>query len=85
MAKKSALTRKVEGYDVGDVERPTGERWISMSNALIRAGHGLTLAEKRIVACAVSKLNSRRVLKPGEVPVTRITAPQIEIENRFQL
>ena len=45
-----------------------------MSNALTRGAHGLTLAEKRIVASAVSKLDSRRVLPPGEVPRTRITA-----------
>ena len=47
-----------------------------MSNALTRGAHGLTLAEKRIVASAVSKLDSRRVLKPGEVPRTRITAAE---------
>lgn len=47
-----------------------------MSNALTRAGHGLTLAEKRIVATAVSKLDSRRALAPGEVPKTRITAAE---------
>lgn len=69
-----ALAHKAQGYDVADVERPAGERWVTMSNALTRAGHGLTLAEKRIVAAAVSKLDSRRVLKPGEVPRTRITA-----------
>lgn len=74
MAKTATVLRKVENYDVADVERPAGERWISMSNALTRAGQGLTLAEKRIVASAVSKLDSRRVLKPGEVPVTKITA-----------
>ncbi|MCW5223628.1 RepB family plasmid replication initiator protein (plasmid) [Verminephrobacter aporrectodeae subsp. tuberculatae] len=45
-----------------------------MANALTRAGHGLTLAEKRIVIVAVSKLDSARVLPPGEVPTTRITA-----------
>ena len=71
-----ALAHKVEHYDMGDVERPTGERWISMSNALTRAGHGLTLAEKRIVACAVSKLDSRRTLKPGEASDTKITAAE---------
>jgi len=71
-----ALAHKVQGYDVADVERPMGERWVTMSNALTRAGHGLTLAEKRIVASAVSKLDSRRVLKPGEVPRTRITAAE---------
>ena len=45
-----------------------------MSNALTRAGHGLTLAEKRIISMAISKLDSKRVLKPGEVPVTKILA-----------
>jgi plasmid replication initiation protein len=52
------------------------ERLVTMSNALIRAGHGLSLAEKRIVASAISKLDSRRALKPGEVPKTRITAAE---------
>lgn len=69
-----AAAQALVNYDVADVERPAGERWVTMSNALTRAGHGLTLAEKRIVAAAVSKLDSRRVLKPGEVPRTRITA-----------
>lgn len=47
-----------------------------MTNALTRAGHGLTLAEKRIVGCAVSKLDSRKAVRPGDVPVTRITATE---------
>ena len=81
MTRKTALAHKVECYDVADVERPTGERLISMSNALTRAGYGLTLAEKRIVATAVSKLDSRRILKPSEVPVTKITA--IEYAETF--
>lgn len=71
-AKEQALAN----YDAGDVDRPSGERWVTMSNALTRAGHGLTLAEKRIVASAVSKLDSRRALPPGEVPRTRITAAE---------
>jgi plasmid replication initiation protein len=74
--KRTALAHKAQGYDVDDVERVPGERWVTMSNALTRAGHGLTLAEKRIVAAAVSKLDSRRVLKPGEVPRTKITAAE---------
>jgi plasmid replication initiation protein len=69
-----AAAQALANYDADDLERPAGERWVTMSNALTRAGHGLTLAEKRIVASAVSKLDSRRVLKPGEVPRTRITA-----------
>ena len=75
-AEKVALSRKVVGYHADDLERPAEDRWITMSNALTRAGHGLTLAEKRIVASAASKLDSRRVLKPGEVPTTRITAAE---------
>ncbi len=71
-----ALAHKAQGYDVADMERPAGERWVTMSNALTRAAHGLTLAEKRIIAVAVSKLDSRRALKPGEVPRTRITAAE---------
>lgn len=71
-----ALAHKLKGYDVANEDRPAGERWITMTNALIRAGHGLTLAEKRLVMAAVSKLDSRRVIPPGEVPTTRITAEE---------
>lgn len=65
------MAHKAQGYDV-----EPGGRWVTMSNALTRAGHGLSLAEKRILASAVSKLDSRSVLKPGEVPRTRITAQE---------
>lgn len=37
-----------------------GRRWVTMSNALTRAAHGLTLAEKRLVALAVTKLDHSR-------------------------
>src|SRR5574337_987821 len=61
----------------GDLIDPsTGRRWVTMSNALTRAGHGLTLAEKRIIGCAVAKLDPRKVLAPGEVPTTWITAAE---------
>lgn len=69
-----ALAHKAEGYDVADMERASGDRWVTMSNALTRAGHGLTLAEKRMILWAVGTLDSRRVLKPGEVPTSRIVA-----------
>lgn len=32
---------------------------VTMSNALVRAGHGLSLAEKRLVAIAISKLDTK--------------------------
>lgn len=78
-----AAAQALANYDASDMERPSGERWVTMSNALTRAGHGLTLAEKRIVASAVSKLDSRRVLPLGEVPRTRITA--MEYAETFQV
>lgn len=77
-AKRSAkvAAQVLESYRVQDLNRPAGQRWITMSNALTRAGHGLTLAEKRIVATAVSKLDSRKAPTPGEVPRTRIYADE---------
>jgi plasmid replication initiation protein len=48
---------------------------VTMSNALTRASHGLSLAEKRIVAMAVSKLDSRTMPKGDQgVPCTKINA-----------
>lgn len=76
MAKKTATTNKLTNYNPHDVERVAGNRWITMTNALTRAGHGLTLAEKRLVMMAVSKLDSAKALKPLEVPMTRITAAE---------
>jgi plasmid replication initiation protein len=68
-----ALVHKAQGY-VADLERPVGDRWVTMSNALTRAGHGLTLGEKRVIVWAIGALDSRRPLKFGEVPRTRIAA-----------
>lgn len=68
--------QKVENYAVDKENRPAGERYVSMSNALTRSGHGLTLTEKRIVAAAVSKLDSKRQPKPNESPVIRLTAAE---------
>ena len=82
MQKISALA-KVEKYNAGDVERVAGERWITMSNALTRAGQGLSLAEKRLVMLAVSKLDSRRPTQPGEMPTTQVTA--LEYAEQFKV
>ncbi|WP_208454826.1 replication initiation protein [Caballeronia sp. BCC1704] len=62
--------------ELEEIKAPTGERWVTMANALARAGHGLTLAEKRLVMLAVSKLDSRRALNPGDLPKTKITAAE---------
>lgn len=73
MAKTTPASHAVGNYKT-DAVRPSGERWITMSNGLSRAGHGLTLSEKRIVMMAVSRLDSRRMLPKGEIPKTKITA-----------
>lgn len=79
----TVAARKLARYDVASLERPAGDRYVNMSNALTRAGHGLTLAEKRLVAMAASKLDSKQPLPAGEVPCTRITA--LEYAETFQL
>lgn len=84
MASKVSTMRSLKKHLGAELERPAGERWVSMSNALVRAGHGLTLAEKRIVAMAISKLDSRAgVPLSGIAPTTRITAA--EYAEAFEL
>jgi len=61
------------GYQLRAEQEPGG-RWVTMSNALIRAGHGLTLGEKRIIMCAVSQLDSNARVQPGTVLRTKINA-----------
>lgn len=76
MTTKNAV-RRAENYDADDLERASGDRWVTMSNALTRAGHGLTLSEKRLVMMAVSKLDSMKVMRPGEMlPSVKITAAE---------
>ena len=68
---------KAARYDALTVERPSGERWVTMSNALTRAAHGLTLGEKRIIMAAVSKLDSMaRPIHGQAVQTTKITAAE---------
>lgn len=61
-----------------DVPRQSvnGNNLVTMSNALVRAGHGLTLAEKRLVMMALSRLDSRKPFKEGAIHRTRITAAE---------
>lgn len=49
------------------------DRHVNMSNALIRAAQGLTLAEKRLMSTAVAKLDSVRHWTPEKLHV-RLTA-----------
>jgi plasmid replication initiation protein len=76
MAKQSGKQIAHKNDDTGDLSRSGGDRLVTMSNALTRAAHGLTLAEKRIMAAAVSKLDSRKPPMAGECPVIRLTAAE---------
>lgn len=69
-------SHKADNYDAANLNRMPAERWVSMTNTLVRAGHGLTLSEKRLIACAASKFDSKRKLLPGNIPVTKITAAE---------
>jgi len=75
MPTKKTTSKRGEVYDT-TVPRLPGERWVTMTNALTRAGHGLSLSEKRLICCAVSTLDSRKPLDPGSNPKTRIYATE---------
>ena len=73
-------------------EIATGKHLITMSNALTRAGHGLSLSEKRIVFIAISKINPRKPLPLNQhgIYTSRITAAEYaelaecEIQTAYQ-
>jgi plasmid replication initiation protein len=73
MATKVAA-KKLEKYDAADLARAPGDRWVNMSNALARAGHGLSVSEKRVIFIAISKLDSRAATNTEKIQVSRITA-----------
>lgn len=74
------------------IKQQNGEHKITLSNALTRAGHGLSLSEKRIVFIAISKINPRKPLPLNEYGIytSRITAAeyaelaQCEIQTAYQ-
>jgi plasmid replication initiation protein len=63
----------IQVWENQQIEHEPKDRWIAMTNALARAGSGLSLAEKRLVMAAIAKLDSRREI-PINVPCVRITA-----------
>lgn len=65
------------------VEMSLCERQVNMSNALINASHSLTLSEKRIMACAIAKLDSVRMPQLKECPTIHLKAS--EYAETFQV
>jgi plasmid replication initiation protein len=78
MTAKTALTRadhKLADYTPEDL--PSGERWVAMSNAIVRSAQGLSLPEKQIIMLAVSKLDSRKFHGKDNLPRIRLTAAEM--------
>lgn len=69
-----AITTPTEDDLEGLDDLAENRNLVTMSNPLTRAGHGLTLAEKRIVMIAASKINSLKVAPRGTLLVTKISA-----------
>ncbi|EIT3284906.1 replication initiation protein [Salmonella enterica] len=76
MEKKTPAQYALETYKNDDPERLLGDNKVTMQNSLVRAGHGLSLPEKRLVMIGVSKLDSFKTYRMGDVPTTRITAAE---------
>ena len=73
--KKTRADHAVTAYEA-EADRPPGERWVTMSHALTRAGQGLSLAEKRLVMACVSKLDSRKAISSEGRAYVRLHAKE---------
>lgn len=60
---------------------PLSERYVNMSNMLIRAAQSLNLAEKRVMSCAIAKLDSRRL--PDSLNALKIRLSASEYAETF--
>ena len=76
MEKKIQKEHALENYVPDNPDRQIGDRWVAMKNALTRAGHGLSLSEKRLVMLALSSLDSKATYIIGQVPTSRVTAAE---------
>lgn len=76
MAKRPKSNQALTNYDAGNLIRDPGERWVILSNVIVRAAQRLTLAEKRLISFAAATLDSRRPQRStAERPlVTKVTA-----------
>ncbi len=61
----------------------TDDRLVVQSNALIRAAHGLSLPEKRLVALATTKIDSFNLPLPGMSLTAKVTG--LEYAKAFKL
>lgn len=66
---------KLASYDPENL--PSGDRWVSMSNAIVRSAQGLSLPEKQIIMLSLSKLDSRKFHGKDNLPRVRLTAEEM--------
>lgn len=70
--RKTRPGHALNGYKSED--RPLGDRYVSLSHALTRAGHDLTLSEKRLIMACVGKLDSGKKIEVDGRPIVRVSA-----------
>lgn len=75
ISKKLTASKKLEGYN--PEETPAGDRWVSMSNAIVRSAQGLSLPEKQIIMLAISKLDSRKFHGKDNLPRVKLKATEM--------
>ena len=64
-------------------DRDLGGLHVNTSNTLVRAAHGLTLNEKRLVACCVAKLDSIRTARHPNYDQTRVKLTAAEFADTY--
>ena len=77
------MSQKPESCPITPLVKHTSETFshneVCLHNALTRAAHSLTLAEKRVISCSVSKLDSRQVWTPEKLKVKLTAAEYAEV------
>lgn len=72
---KDGVIEKAKKFTVAN--QPLENRYVSMTNMLVRAGHGVDISAKRLIGLALSKLDSLRGRGIDAGPlVSRITAAE---------
>jgi plasmid replication initiation protein len=80
LEKEGISKMMLEHAEIGE-NTPLKERYVNMSNTLVRAAQSLNLAEKRVMSCAIAKLDSKRV--PNQSEALKIKLSAMEYAETF--
>jgi hypothetical protein len=61
------------------------ELHVNMSNILVRAAHGLTLSEKRLMACCVAQLDSMRIGRRPGFDQLRVKLTALDFAETYEI